>query len=83
MAPLPAPKKIDTSADPVCGQKNPNLSTEDTVVTNGKLANVFVYIKDGTTTAGKKIGDFAWEAPARPQPCWTRMVVTTGRTCSA
>jgi hypothetical protein len=28
-------------------QKNPNLSTEDTVVKDGKLANVFVYIKDG------------------------------------
>jgi len=59
----PAPKKIDTSADPVCGQKNPNLATEDTVVTNGKLANVFVYIKDGTTAAGKKVGDYMWEAP--------------------
>jgi plastocyanin len=60
----PAPKKIDTSADPVCGQKNPNLSTEDTVVTNGKLANVFVYIKDGTTSTGKKVGDYAWDAPS-------------------
>jgi plastocyanin len=59
----PAPKKIDTSADPVCGQKNPNLATEDTVVTNGKLANVFVYIKDGTTAAGKKVGEYAWDAP--------------------
>src|SRR2546427_2579853 len=39
----PAPKKIDSSADPVCGQKNPNLSTEDIIVTDGKLANVFVY----------------------------------------
>jgi hypothetical protein len=59
----PAPKKIDTSADPVCGQKNPNLTTEDTVVTNGKLANAFVYIKDGTTAAGKKVGDYAWDTP--------------------
>jgi hypothetical protein len=59
----PAPKKIDTSADPVCGQKNPNLSTEDTVVNNGKLANAFVYIKDGTTAAGKKVGDYTWDTP--------------------
>jgi plastocyanin len=59
----PAPKKIDSSADPVCGQKNPNLETEDTVVKDGKLANVFVYIKDGTTTDGKKVGDFKWETP--------------------
>ncbi|MGH9905102.1 MAG: hypothetical protein ACRD8U_05880, partial [Pyrinomonadaceae bacterium] len=44
----PPPKKIDTSADPVCGQNNPNLVTEDAVVKDGKLANAFVYIKDGT-----------------------------------
>ena len=60
----PAPKKIDASADPVCGQRNPNLETEDTVVKDGKLANVFVYIKDGTTTGGKKLGDFKWDPPA-------------------
>ena len=59
----PAPKKIDTSADPVCGQKNPNLSTEDTVVTNGKLANVFVYIKDGAAADGTKADGYAWPAP--------------------
>lgn len=59
----PAPKKIDTSADPVCGSKNPNLSTEDTVVKDGKLANVFVYIKDGTATDGTKIGDYSWSTP--------------------
>jgi hypothetical protein len=59
----PAPKKIDTSADPVCGQKNPNLTTEDTVVKDGKLQNVFVYIKDGTAADGTKIGDYAWTAP--------------------
>jgi plastocyanin len=35
----PAPKKIATDADPACGQKNPNLVTEDTVVKDGKLAN--------------------------------------------
>lgn len=62
----PAPKKIDTSADPVCGQANPNLSTEDTVVKDGKLANVFVYVKDGTTADGKKIGDFAYTPSSTP-----------------
>lgn len=59
----PAPKKIDTSADPICGQKNPNLSTDDTVVKDGKLANVFVYIKEGTADGGKKIGDYTWSTP--------------------
>ena len=62
----PAPKKIDTSADPACGAKNPNLSTEDNVVTNGKLANVFVYIKDGTTADGKKITEFTFPTPSTP-----------------
>lgn len=61
---VPAPKKIDASADPVCNQRNPNLQTEDTVVKDGKLANVFVYIKEGTTTDGKKVGDFKWETPS-------------------
>ncbi|MGH9883538.1 MAG: carboxypeptidase regulatory-like domain-containing protein [Pyrinomonadaceae bacterium] len=60
----PAPKKIDTSADPVCGQKDPNLQTEDTVVKDGKLANVFVYIKDGTLADSKKIGDYTFQTPA-------------------
>jgi len=59
----PAPKKIDTSADPVCGQKNPNLATDDTVVTDGKLANTFVYIKEGTVEGGKKISDYTWATP--------------------
>jgi polysaccharide lyase family 4-like protein len=62
----PAPKKIDTSADPVCGQRNPNLSTEDTVVKDGKLANVFVYIKDGTTADGTKIAEYTFNPPSTP-----------------
>lgn len=60
----PAAKKIDSSADPVCAQKNPTLETEDTVVKDGKLANAFVYIKDGTTADGKKVGDFKWDPPS-------------------
>src|ERR1043165_9351255 len=59
----PTPKKIDTSADPVCGQANPNLTTEDTVVKDGKLANVFVYVKDGTVDGGKKIAEYQWATP--------------------
>lgn len=60
----PAPKKIDTSADPVCGQKSPNLSTDDTIVNDGKLANVFVYIKEGSVEGGKKFADYTWETPS-------------------
>jgi hypothetical protein len=59
----PAPKKIDTTADPVCGQKNPNLTTDDTIVKDGKLANTFVYIKEGSVQGGKKIGEYAWTTP--------------------
>jgi hypothetical protein len=59
----PEPKKIDTSADGVCAQKNPNAVTEDVVVKDGKVANAFVYIKDGTTADGKKIGDFTFDTP--------------------
>ncbi len=59
----PAPKKIATDADPACGQKNPNLSTEDTVVKDGKLANALVYIKEGTLADGTKIGDWSFATP--------------------
>lgn len=62
----PAAKKIDASADPVCGQQNPNLSTEDTVIKDGKLANAFVYIKDGTTADGKKITALTFATPTTP-----------------
>lgn len=60
----PAPKKIDTSADPVCGQKSPNLSTEDNVVNNGKLGYAFVYIKDGATADGTKVSEYTFTAPS-------------------
>jgi len=59
-----APKKIDTSADPVCGTANPNLVTEAAVVKDGKLANVFVYVKDGTTADGTKVGDYTYPTPS-------------------
>jgi plastocyanin len=40
----PKPAKIDMSQDPAC--KGPN-EAENLVVDNGKVANVFVYVKDG------------------------------------
>ncbi len=42
--PVPAPKKIDMSQDPACTGSNQG---EMLVVSNGNLANVLVYIKDG------------------------------------
>lgn len=40
----PKPAKIDMSQDPACKGTN---EAETVVVDNGKLANVFVYVKDG------------------------------------
>ena len=60
----PAPRKIDTVADPVCGQKNPNLMTDDTIVNDGKLANTFIYVKEGTVEGGKKLTDYSWPTPS-------------------
>jgi plastocyanin len=53
-----APKgaKIDMSQDPAC--KGPNES-ENVVVDNGKLANVFVYVKDG-------LGSRTFDTPTTP-----------------
>jgi Carboxypeptidase regulatory-like domain len=45
----PQPRKIDSSADPVCEGVDPELFTEDVIVTAGKLANVFVYVRSGDT----------------------------------
>ena len=44
----PAPIAIDMAQDPACGlaSKMPN-NTEQYVVHDGKMANVFVYVKDG------------------------------------
>jgi len=55
----PEAKKIDTSADAACTSKSPNLATEDLIVKDGKLANAYVYIKDGTLADGTKIGDYS------------------------
>lgn len=59
----PPAKKIDASADAACASKNPNLETEENVVKDGKLANVFVYIKDGTLADGTKITGYSFETP--------------------
>lgn len=61
----PAPKTISMDADAACARTNPNPQTEDVIVKDGKLANVFVYIKDGKTTEGNKsIASFAFDVPA-------------------
>jgi WD40 repeat protein len=54
----PQPKRIDTSADAVCGQVSPNLTTEDWIVTGGRLANAFVYVKSGS-----RLENYIFETP--------------------
>jgi len=53
----PAPVKIQTDADPACSKASPNLTSEEWVVKDGKVANTFVYIKDGTLADGTKFGE--------------------------
>lgn len=64
----PPAKKIDASADPACASKNPNLETEENVVKDGKLANAFVYVKEGTLADGTKISGLSFETPTSEVP---------------
>ncbi|QHN05311.1 hypothetical protein FTO74_03375 [Granulicella sp. WH15] len=48
----PAPVRIDTSMDPACGMSGGgDMFSEQYVVHEGKLANVFVYVKSGPAAA--------------------------------
>jgi plastocyanin len=62
--PAPAPAPISMDADAACAQNNPNPHTETVVAKDGKLANVFIYIKDGKTADGKTITNLTWDVPA-------------------
>jgi plastocyanin len=62
----PAPQKIDMNQDAACAAANPNGMTETVVAKDGKLQYAFVYIKDGTTADGKKIGDYKFDVPTTP-----------------
>lgn len=58
----PEPRQIDMSADPICETVNPEsatLATEDVVVTDGKLANVFIYVR-----AGDPLDGYLFDAPS-------------------
>ena len=55
----PEPKKIDTAADAACTSKSPNLVTEEWMVKDGKVANTYVYIKEGTLTDNSKISAYS------------------------
>jgi len=55
----PAPKPLDFAADPVCVSAATNKTTDDVMVKDGKLANVFVYIKSGGA-----VDKYSFTAPA-------------------
>ncbi len=62
----PATQPIDMNADAACASKNPNAIAETALVKDGKLQNVFIYIKDGTTADGKKITGLSFPVPSEP-----------------
>jgi hypothetical protein len=60
----PAPRSLDFAADAVCASTATNKMTDDVMVKDGKLANVFVYIKSGGA-----VDKYKFTVPAgQPQP---------------
>ncbi len=61
---VPEPISISMDADATCGAANPNAVVEDVVVKDGKLGNVFIYVKDGKTADdGKNIANLTFDVP--------------------
>ncbi len=56
----PASKKIDMSGEAYCASYPGEKTTDDVVVTDGKLANVLVYVTGG------KLADCSFPAPSEP-----------------
>ena len=65
----PTPPDISMLADAFCASANQNPKAEDTVVNNGTLQNVFVYVKDGRTggASPKSITGYSFAPPAEPR----------------
>jgi hypothetical protein len=62
----PTPADISMLADAFCASASQNPKAEDTVVNDGNLQNVFVYVKDGRTSGAtpKSITGFSFEPPS-------------------
>ena len=56
----PTPKKIDMSQDANCAGSAGDKSADDLIVTDGKLANVFVYVKGGPADR------YSFDTPSEP-----------------
>ena len=54
----PERKLIDVGQDPVCGHLNDKPRLEDVIVSNGRLANVIVYVK------GQTLDSYVFTAPS-------------------
>ena len=55
---VPDPRTIDASADSVCFDEFPNLTTDWLIVNNGRLANVVVYVANGSL-----LDLYSWKPP--------------------
>ncbi len=60
----PEAKPISMDADAACGAANSNPMAEDVVVKDGKVQNVFVYVKDGKLDGNKTVDSFTFDPPA-------------------
>ena len=58
------PAPLDLAADAACARKNARPVSEEIVTREGKLQNVFLFIKEGQTAEGKQINDLAFPVPA-------------------
>ena len=56
---VPAGTAVDVAADPACARDGARLMTEEVVVKDGGVANVFVYVKDG-------LRDYYFDTPTAP-----------------
>ena len=61
----PEKKSISMDADAVCARTNADPHAEDIVVNGDKLANVFVYIKEGKI-GDKNVGGYSFAPAAQP-----------------
>jgi len=59
--PAPENRTVKVESDPACAREHPNgLTLGSTLVNNGALENVFVYVKEGLS------GDYQFDTPTQP-----------------
>lgn len=63
----PEPKPISMDQDPVCASSNPSAVSQDVIIKDGKLQNVFVYVKDGKTADNKNLTALTFDPPGQPK----------------